>query len=312
MSDLVREHRQVIIRASVSRPPNDANRLSEWTKEVIEAVGMKVMHGPHVVYDTSVGNRGFTALAILNFSHVSIHCWDEESPALIEFDLFSCKRFSIKTVLEKLDEFGLVGFNLKYINRDELPRDDKNYIIPDKIYMVYKTQNKINGKFYIGVHGFTDLCDGYLGSGRALKKAVKKYGRDQFTQQYIDFFYNSEEALALEYQLVTEELVRNQNCYNMTIGGKGNLRIDSIKYVWITDNTSNRFVPISSPIPDGWRRGRLNKKGKTGGWNKGKKTPLETRIKASNSWKERLKNQPHHNIGKKYKKPATKHDQAIP
>lgn len=35
---------------------------------------------------------------------------------------------------------------------------------------------------------------------------------------------------------------------------------DVNKYIWITDNTSNRFVPISSPIPDGWRRGRLNKR----------------------------------------------------
>jgi hypothetical protein len=38
----------------------------------------------------------------------------------------------------------------------------------------YKTINKINNKYYIGVHSTNDIKDGYLGSGVALKRAIRK------------------------------------------------------------------------------------------------------------------------------------------
>jgi hypothetical protein len=45
----------------------------------------------------------------------------------------------------------------------------------DKIYIVYCTTNNINNKKYIGVHGCFSLTEGYIGSGYALKEAIKKY-----------------------------------------------------------------------------------------------------------------------------------------
>ena len=40
--------------------------------------------------------------------------------------------------------------------------------------IIYKTTNLINGKFYIGKDSKND--PNYLGSGKILKKAFKKYG----------------------------------------------------------------------------------------------------------------------------------------
>ena len=43
-------------------------------------------------------------------------------------------------------------------------------------YLIYKTTNLINGKIYIGSHRTTDINDSYMGSGKYLLYALKKYG----------------------------------------------------------------------------------------------------------------------------------------
>jgi group I intron endonuclease len=45
--------------------------------------------------------------------------------------------------------------------------------------IIYKTTNLVNGMIYVGQH-YTDKDDGYLGSGKLLKLAVKEYKRENF------------------------------------------------------------------------------------------------------------------------------------
>ena len=87
------------------------------------------------------------------------------------------------------------------------------------MYMLYKTTNKLNGKFYIGVSNGNNKS--YKGSGTALKDAIKKYGSENFITEVLETFETEEEAFSKERQVVTEELVSNPNCYNMKVGGKG-------------------------------------------------------------------------------------------
>ena len=86
-------------------------------------------------------------------------------------------------------------------------------------HTVYKTTNKINGKFYYGVHSTNDLNDDYLGSGLRLKLSMKKHGRENFERKILVILDDRSEAVKIEKSLVTEDLVLNANCYNMTLGG---------------------------------------------------------------------------------------------
>jgi hypothetical protein len=94
-------------------------------------------------------------------------------------------------------------------------------------YIVYKTTNLINNKYYIGVHATNDLNDGYLGSGKNLKLAIKKYGKEHF-QKDILYIYNTKEytpeqaselMFIKESELVTNETLKDPLCYNAMLGG---------------------------------------------------------------------------------------------
>jgi len=118
-NSILRQHKHVILRAYVNNPPTNATALSEWCTDVITSVGMKCIGGPLVVHSDMEGNAGYTAVAILDFSHLAIHSWDEIFPALIEFDLFSCKDFDVNIILNKMNEFDIVSYSTLVVDRDD-------------------------------------------------------------------------------------------------------------------------------------------------------------------------------------------------
>lgn len=90
-----------------------------------------------------------------------------------------------------------------------------------KYHYFYKITNLINNHFYYGVHNTDNLDDGYMGSGKRLHYVYKKYGMENFVKEILKFFDTQEEAFEYESEMVTEELVKNPNCYNIALGGKG-------------------------------------------------------------------------------------------
>ena len=85
-------------------------------------------------------------------------------------------------------------------------------------YIIYKTTNLINGKFYVGKHQTNDLNDGYVGSGKLLKRAIKKYGLDQFKTEILEVCLTEVHMNLAEkiYVVVDDEV-----SYNLCSGGKG-------------------------------------------------------------------------------------------
>ena len=84
-------------------------------------------------------------------------------------------------------------------------------------YTIYKITNKINNKFYIGKHQTEDLNDGYMGSGKLIKRAIKKYGFDNFVKEILHIFDNEADMNAKEKELV----VLSEQSYNLCDGGHG-------------------------------------------------------------------------------------------
>jgi group I intron endonuclease len=89
-------------------------------------------------------------------------------------------------------------------------------------HIIYKTTNCVNNKIYIGYH--CQKCDpyefdGYLGSETTLLKAIKKYGKENFSRETLFYFNTEEEALAKEQDLLTETVLQDPNVYNLTAGG---------------------------------------------------------------------------------------------
>ena len=79
----------------------------------------------------------------------------------------------------------------------------------------------LNDKYYYGVHKTKNMNDGYMGSGKAIKRAIKKYGVDNFSKQIIKFFEDEDSAYVYEKMIVNSTVVDDSNSYNLTIGGKG-------------------------------------------------------------------------------------------
>lgn len=88
------------------------------------------------------------------------------------------------------------------------------------VYLIYKITNSINGKFYIGAHQTVNIDDGYMGSGKALHAAYKKYGAENFTKEVILICSSAEEMYAVEKDLVQTNKI-NKKSYNLMEGGKG-------------------------------------------------------------------------------------------
>lgn len=100
-------------------------------------------------------------------------------------------------------------------------------------YTVYKTINLINNKEYVGFHSIKSLddiisevsengsifYDGYLGSGKLMKKALEKYGPMNMSQELILVTNDKEEAESLEKNIVCREWVESDHNYNLSIGG---------------------------------------------------------------------------------------------
>ncbi|MDX1371048.1 MAG: NUMOD3 domain-containing DNA-binding protein [Nitrososphaeraceae archaeon] len=88
-------------------------------------------------------------------------------------------------------------------------------------YYIYIIINKLNGKFYIGRRQsvLSPMEDPYMGSGKALKLAINKYGIENFHKEIITTANCLEELVQLEKLYVNKVTIKSPFCYNIVEGG---------------------------------------------------------------------------------------------
>lgn len=106
-----------------------------------------------------------------------------------------------------------------------------------KYYILYKTTCLVNNKIYIGIHITNNLNDGYLGSGNLLRKAVKKYGKENFKREILYTFDNTKELVEKEAEIVNEEFIKREDTYNIISGGYGKMP----DYIPVVDSYGYKF-----------------------------------------------------------------------
>jgi hypothetical protein len=93
---------------------------------------------------------------------------------------------------------------------------------------IYKTTYKNSGKYYVGMHSTDNLNDGYIGSGKIIRYAIKRYGKDNFIFEIIEFLPDRKSLIQREIEIVNKELLSDTNCVNIVEGGSGGIK-------WQTD-----------------------------------------------------------------------------
>lgn len=90
------------------------------------------------------------------------------------------------------------------------------------MYYIYKTTNLINGKTYIGQHKYKKLNDSYLGSGKLIRQAIDKYGKENFNKEILYSNIQYKETVDdMERFAIAKERALGKAEYNIGDGGEG-------------------------------------------------------------------------------------------
>lgn len=125
----VLEHKHLIVRAELNNPPQCTTAIEAWMRKLVKAIDMKILMGPYSVYSDMVGNRGLTAVTIIETSHIALHVWDECEPALAQLDVYTCSTLNIQDVFKAIESWNPTIVEYKYIDREnQLTLIEKNVI----------------------------------------------------------------------------------------------------------------------------------------------------------------------------------------
>lgn len=87
---------------------------------------------------------------------------------------------------------------------------------------VYLTTNNVTSKKYIGMCSSKQRFNTYLGSGKILKQAVAKYGKENFCREILEECFDEDSLRNSERKWIEHyDAINSTEFYNMCEGGRG-------------------------------------------------------------------------------------------
>jgi S-adenosylmethionine/arginine decarboxylase-like enzyme len=126
-------HKHLLINAKIEKPIQDQDQAIEFLTKLVDRINMKIIQGPFASYVDKPGNRGLTAIVMIETSHIAFHIWDEESPGLMQFDLYTCGDLNLSEVLLAIGEqFNIVSMDYNLFDRENGFVLEQSGSYPDK------------------------------------------------------------------------------------------------------------------------------------------------------------------------------------
>jgi len=113
------QHKHLLVNALIDSPLQSENEAIAFLQTLVEAIDMKIIQGPFASYVNAPGNRGVTAIVMIETSHIAFHIWDEKEPAVLQFDLYTCGALDIDLVLQTIkNQFDVVSMDYRMYDRE--------------------------------------------------------------------------------------------------------------------------------------------------------------------------------------------------
>lgn len=113
-------HKHLLVNAKVSWAMYSEQDAIEFLENLVKSINMKIIKGPFASYVSVEGNRGMTAMVMIETSHIAFHIWDEQSPALLQFDLYTCGSLDLELVLKIIkDAFQIESLDYQLFDRKD-------------------------------------------------------------------------------------------------------------------------------------------------------------------------------------------------
>jgi S-adenosylmethionine/arginine decarboxylase-like enzyme len=77
----------------------------KFLTHLVNNIDMKIIRGPFASYVDKPGNKGLTAVVMIETSHIAFHIWDEGDPGLVQFDLYTCGKLELPKVISIFKDY---------------------------------------------------------------------------------------------------------------------------------------------------------------------------------------------------------------
>jgi len=113
------QHKHLLINAKVNNPIKSEEDAIKFLIHLVHQINMKIIRGPFASYVDAPGNRGLTAIVMIETSHIAFHIWDEKDPSVLQFDLYTCGELDKDLVMSCLNErFEIVSMDYALYDRE--------------------------------------------------------------------------------------------------------------------------------------------------------------------------------------------------